>query len=298
MFPNFVIAWVAKSWSSSLYDILINHSEIYFPWIKEINYFNTDFHKEVKKEDPWFYALLAKNTANHFDNWKVVWAWIIEEKKKYETLYSSNSKKITWDASIWYFHSKDAASNIFKNNPNTKILFLFRDPVRRWISHYWMLKWLWMTKKSVSQLLKEFEVGWLTYQEKVLFDSSYYQKNYKRYTDYFDKNNIMIVRTTDLKNSFEKIMQDIQIYLGVEYEELVSVKSNVTYYSDWIVSKIIKKIWKISSILPSRFYDSIKPLYNKIISFFAKWTKPVVPESEIKMLKKIYKNEYVFLNSL
>ena len=298
MKPDFIIAWVAKCWSSSLYDILSAHSQIYFPWIKEINYFNTDFHDAVKIKDIKFYEFLKKNTSKFFDKAMCVWAWIVEDENEYASLYKNHSGELLWDGSIWYFHSTVAAANIYKNNPKVKIIFLFRDPVQRRISHYWMLKWLWMTSKSISQLLLDYSTWDLNYQETVLFNSSFYQKNYQRYADIFDKKNILIIRTEDLKDNYSQVIFSIQEYLKIDHEYISSTKSNTTYYSDSLFARTVKKIWSIGQILPNNIYKILKPLYSKFMSFFVKSTKPVVNQLNIEALVDIYKDEYVFLDNL
>jgi len=110
--PNLFIVGAPKCGTTSLHYYLSQHPEILMSKIKEPLYFCKDFHKESDK----------------FHKKKRYYPIRIE--KEYLKLFeNAKSEKIIGESSIWYLYSKVSAYEIYKFNPNAKIIIMIRNPV-------------------------------------------------------------------------------------------------------------------------------------------------------------------------
>jgi len=91
-----------KCGTTSLYNYLSTHPDIYFPQ-KEIHYYATDF-AEFR---------------------------VVKTKNMYERLYQDHpsSTKILGDASVWYLFSDAALKNIIANHPDAYFVIMLRNPI-------------------------------------------------------------------------------------------------------------------------------------------------------------------------
>ena len=108
---NLFIVGAPKSGTSSLARLFSTHKEIFVPKIKEPAFFCED-----KRND----SLSLHNGKNYY--------FPVDTLNKYEELYKSGGiYKYRLDASVDYFDSFNAAKNISKYNPNSKIIICLRQ---------------------------------------------------------------------------------------------------------------------------------------------------------------------------
>lgn len=101
--PNFFIVGAPKCGTTALHAYLGTHPNIFLCEPKEPNYFATDFptHRYVTDE---------KDYLRLFENAK-------------------DDETILGEASAWYLYSSDAIPNIYKFNPQAKIIAMVRNPI-------------------------------------------------------------------------------------------------------------------------------------------------------------------------
>lgn len=101
--PNFFIVGAPKSGTTALFEYLRHHPNIYIPPLKEPHYFAKDFinYPSIKTETEYL-ALFKKCNSNHI---------------------------AIGEASVWYLYSDVAIANIYKFNPNAKIIAMLRNPI-------------------------------------------------------------------------------------------------------------------------------------------------------------------------
>jgi len=104
MLPNLLIVGPPKSGTTALRNILNQHPDV-FTVPKEIHFFDENFKKGIE----WY--------EKFFDGWK--------------------GEKIVTEKTPAYFYDRDAPERVKKILPNVKLIFIFRNPVRRAYSHYW-----------------------------------------------------------------------------------------------------------------------------------------------------------------
>ncbi len=200
--PNFFIVGAEKSGTTSLYDLLNMHTDIYMSPIKEPNHFSKDIepldheHKRVDPDKYFKQEILSKEHMAYIRN-----------SDQYLQLFSqSDNAKAVGEASVSYLFSEVAAKEIFEFNPNSKIIIILRNPAERAFSAYKMDLGKGRIKISFSEAVKSSP----RYLERGL-----YYNQVKRYFDLFPKENIRIYLFEDLKNK-KNLMSDISSFLKID----------------------------------------------------------------------------------
>jgi hypothetical protein len=101
--PNFFIAGMPRSGTTSLYTYLKQHPDIFLSLYKEPHFFGKDLTPNV-------YA-------------------IREEEVYYSLFRGADGKKAVGEGSVWYLTSQTAAAEIKAFNPAAKIIIMLRNPV-------------------------------------------------------------------------------------------------------------------------------------------------------------------------
>ena len=123
--PDFIIAGVPKSGSSSLASYLVQHPAIYFSAVKEPDYFRTDdlrfLYRDLQRRQPSATAHIAQRTA----------AW-------YQAFFANAQPgQLRGEGSVTYFRGgRDTALRIHAAQPAVKLIFILRQPADRAYSNY------------------------------------------------------------------------------------------------------------------------------------------------------------------
>lgn len=104
--PNFLIPGAGRSGTTTLYNYLKQHPEVFLPENKEPNFFSLNYNLGYK--------------------------WYLHQFR------SVKKVKAVGEASTTYFDHENAIKKIYKFNPNFKLIFILRNPVERAFSGY---KW-------------------------------------------------------------------------------------------------------------------------------------------------------------
>jgi len=201
--PSFIIVGSMKSGSTSLMYHLRNHKNIHTP-PKEVHFFNRDenFNKGVE----WYKNILT-NGLN--DNTKVV-----------------GEKTPT------YSYQSNVPRRIFESFPDTKIIWIFRNPVDRTYSNY--LHSLTRGNENLSFEKAIEKEG--TRIKKNIFKGyrirSIYHKQVSSYLKFFPKENMFFMLLEDLIQPYDEdhILNDLFEFLDVTKEnfDFNSKPKNVT----------------------------------------------------------------------
>ena len=108
---DFFFVGFPKSGTTTYYHLLKAHPEIFVPDIKEINFFNSDYNREMEK----------RLGADYFQ--------LVNSEMEYLNLFRGSAGRIMGDFNPIYIFSRDAPASIFRHNPNAKILIAVREPV-------------------------------------------------------------------------------------------------------------------------------------------------------------------------
>ena len=197
--PDFLIIGTMKGGTTQLYNFITLHPDIVKAKSKEIHYFTLYY----QKGDEWY--------LNHFPQ---------------------TANKLTGEASPTYFHCAETStipSMIKRINPKIKIILIVRDPVERAVSQYNHFCKVNKLPEIMALDVNEFfnipfsevltrstNVGF--HVEQALSFSLYFRK-YLSYESVFDKNDILVLSTQNLRNSPFETMRKVYDFLGVDYVE-------------------------------------------------------------------------------
>ena len=273
--PNFMCLGAAKSGTTTLYNILRQHPDIYTPSFKEPHFFD-----------------IPENFSNGF-NWYQ------------ETYFKKTNKKIISDFTPSYFFDADAPRRIFDTlGKNIKFLVILRNPVDRAYSHYLhskrdhheTLDFEESLNEEVDRLQKYTEGSdYLSYLRHSYVQQGLYAQMLKRYLNYFSLDNFLFVFFEDefLENR-DLVIKRILEFIDVDTNVLldINIRSNVASRER---SKILKQILKkhgwwrmcLKNIIPSLKIRQI--IKNKIQrANNSKFTPPKLTKTQRKRIYDSY----------
>lgn len=301
--PNFFVVGAARSGTTSLYNYLKQHPEIYLSPIKEPNYFakDVDTSKFIKPFRKSLKINLDKYTKDSMKK-EVHQAWIKDFKQYIKLFKNVKKEKAIGEISTVYLFSKVASKEIFRFNPNAKIIIILREPVERAFSHYKMDFNSKITKESIKELVKKDDnknAVWGT--RSLCLESSEYYKQVKRYLKIFPKKNIKIFFFEDLKKNPEKFVK--KVYRFLEVDNSFTLKKFIKYNPTSILSPKSKFLSYISSKLNLvALYNLIpKGMIKKMIDkIYYKDNESLVRlrNSEKTLLKKLYSKDIKKLKTI
>ena len=247
--PSFFCVGAQKSGTTTLHDILIQHPKICLPEEKETKFFQDN---EKYKKGLEFYI------KRYFSN--------------------CTEKQILGEIDPEYIFFDYVPQRIYKDiGKNVKLIFMFRNPIDRAYSHYWMSVRRGYEDKSFEEAIK-------LEKERIRKDQNFrryfsyisrglYAKQVKNYLKYFPKENMFfIIFEEDFLKNRKKTISNLFRFLDIEdlSDKLnVDLKSNPASLPK---SKIIRDIL-------------YKPLLVRKIA------KAVVPNEKIRLkLRKFLEN--------
>ena len=188
---DFLIVGAQKAGTTSLYEYLSKHDEIFMPFLKELNYFSNDQN-------------YAKGEGYYHDFFSGV-----------------QSSLILGEASPQYMYSPDIARRIFDYSPSIKLIMCLRDPADRAYSHFRMNK---RRGKEINcfetivlqQIMSYEETG--VCHEDPEFDYlglGLYGNKIKSFLRYFESSQIKVVWSDDLDGNRKKTVDDVIFFLGL-----------------------------------------------------------------------------------
>ena len=222
--PNFMCLGATKSGTTTLYDILRQHSDIYIPSFKEPHFFD-----------------IPDNFKNGLEWYK-------------ETYYRNAESKIIADFTPTYFFDQYAPKRIFQSlGKDIKFLVLLRNPVDRAYSHYLhSIRDFHETEtfnKSIklesNRLMRYInQKDYLSYLRHSYIQQSLYSRMLDRYLKYFSLDNFMFVSFEDefLKErelTVKKILNFLELDSSVVLR--TDIRSNPSSIAK---SKYLKKLIK------------------------------------------------------
>jgi len=128
-------------------------------------------------------------------------------------LPSTHTKLFALDACPRYYSSAHA-SKIASVHPHAKFIMLVRDPVTRSISHFNDLS---IRFKKTNNITKRvFSMARDPDKEPFVYDLSNYSEILKMFLQYFNKEQILLVRSETLTEQYQEIVDDIMDFVGGE----------------------------------------------------------------------------------
>lgn len=215
MLPNFICPGAQKSATTTLYEILKQHPDIYLPYKKELRFFSGDC---WKKGIDWY----RQQFADH------------------------SGERVVGDISPNYMRKQKTVERIYNTlGPDIKLIFLLRNPADRAFSHYRMSVRRQRVDGSFSECIEKeinrIERGCNTQTvEKHVFNGLY-SVQIKWFLQYFPKENMKFVLFENFTKNTEAVCKDIFRFLGVE-ENPQGIAYDIKAFSDYVpgTGKVLK----------------------------------------------------------
>lgn len=299
--PNFFIVGAAKSGTTSLYEYLKLHPEVYMAPIKETHHFSTDIDNTKFRAN---YARSLNKDLSKFlegDMKEGIFHAFVKDWNEYTRLFKKvKEEKAIGEVTNSYLNSSEAAKNIKAKFPDAKILMMLRNPVDRAFSHYLMdLRIGYETEDFMTALKKDIArnpKGWGI--SNMYIEIGQYYEQVKRFMEIFPKEQLHIYFFDDFIKNPEATMKDIFRFLGVNEETGIdfSKKYNPSFIpKNKFISKLNTrkrvKDW-LKSVLPK----SVKSKFKK--TFYTDKDLPRIKPDERKFLQRIFSDDVEKLSKL
>jgi len=239
--PNLFIVGVPRSGTTSLYEYLKRHPEVFMSPCKEPHYF-------ARKD---IYEFLDEISPPK----------IISDFKEYISLFKGGKgKKIRGEASAIYFFSKSATREIYELIPDAKIIISLRNPIERALSHFKLdiLHGIIIARSFCEAIRKRSLYLWM----------GLYYEHVKRYLETFPKQNVKIIIYDDLKNDTSSVMKDICRFLEIDENYVFNIDLSKKYNVSLIPKNLYlhmlatraRKILK--EVVHPNLYSRIREIYK------------------------------------
>tara|TARA_B100000795_G_scaffold201456_1_gene155264 strand:- start:4078 stop:5034 length:957 start_codon:yes stop_codon:yes gene_type:complete len=284
---NFFVIGVPKSGTTSLYEYLRLHPEIYLPAQKELHFFTNE--------------RLLENISGPGD--KDAISSVVKSYEDYYKLYNeAQSEQVTGDISPSYFYFIDDFISNLKDieHNHVKIIICLRDPINRAISNYRHKRRLVLEKLAFHEAIeKEEERKVMGYGDFWRYkDHSLYSKKLKKVLDYFGKENVKVILFEDLTEETAKTCEDIFQFLGVNNKFAIKNSTKVFNkggsYKQNIFTKYLLKPSRVKRILYNIFPSIVIKSYNyfkKGITEYYQREEEVIEEKTRKYLVRFFKED-------
>ncbi|MBO0342098.1 MAG: sulfotransferase [Bacteroidota bacterium] len=292
--PNFLVVGVPKGGTSSLFNYLKQHPEIYLPEQKELHYFS--------------FEELKKNLNGPGD--KLALSSVLKSFDAYTALYNNiGAQSKLGDVSPSYlFFSKSVIPAIQEKLGNqVKIIITLRDPIERAYSNFLHQKRLMHENLTFDQALqqekKRKEKGFGDFWR--YSEHSFYYEKCQAYIKAFGAENVKIVLFEDIKERPEGLLSELFDFLGVDKSfkaENLNVIYNKggVYKKDGLTSFLLKPSFLKSMVLKygGSFISKKYKRFKKGVLERNTIEKPKIEESTLKYLKELFKEDVNNLKTL
>lgn len=248
-------------------------------------------------KEPHFFSDVTSKIDDHYqspDPGEEYHTRIINDEKLYHSLFKGGEKCLyRGESSPSYLWDSNAAFRIHEYNPKAKIIVILRDPVERAFSHYQMAYNLGLEDNPSFYSIIEnynYDKNKIWGLDPMYIELGFYSHQLEKYSGVFPERNIKIIRSDQLKNSYQNCMADIFSFLGIQNIQIDKEIKNVARIAkyDW-VRKL--RHTKMSTVLHSIFGKINK---NKIKDLFYKKninTKEELDSKSYERLRLLYENE-------
>lgn len=281
MLPNFVCPGAPKSGTTTVFQLLKQHPEIYLPRVKEPKFFSE--HQNYSKGLDWYQT---------------------------EFYPDAQGKKIIGDMSPDYMIYHYVPERIRQClGENVRLVFMLRNPVDRAYSHYLMNRW-WSGEhrpfeKAVHDNIESIrrEGPWNKPDNYVC--GSLYYLQIINFLNYFPKENMKFILFEDYIKDTIKIVNEIICFLGLQSDREMEFKMKINrarFPRSMIVSRVIGSLAfknTISAILGSdKMTRKCLRYLHQLNTSRKKNQYPAVPDHVRNKLRDYFAGDLVKLEEL
>lgn len=296
--PNFFLVGAMKAGTTSIYDQLDRHPDVYCSPIKEPNFFSDD----IKVEE--FEGTPVGCDADAFVQGPMsppVHQAYVRRPETYQALFRRVAgESAIGECSPSYLYSRTAAANIRRVVPHARILMVLRNPVDRAISHYHMDCRIGLVCGTFAEVLAEDMAaprkGWGI--SRLYIELGQYVAQVRRYLECFPAHQIKIIVFDDLRRDFNGVIDETLDFLEVDTarqdrELIASNPAKIPRAAG--LNQVLHRLHLkplIARYAPATLVDLGKRLYYRDAQRFG------VTEEDRERLRALFHDEIVQLSTL
>jgi hypothetical protein len=185
-FPTFLIVGAAKSGSTSLWKGVQSHPDVFVSPTKEVHFFDED------------------------ENWDRGQGW-------YRSFFRGHyEQRAVGEATPTYMSSPAAPARMGQTVPAARLVAILRDPVRRAYSQYFQMRYYgWESRTFDEAVADELKApGWNL--EPRYLAIGRYASQLERLGDHFERDQILVVITDDMRAALAATYQRVFAHIGVD----------------------------------------------------------------------------------
>lgn len=284
--PNYLIIGAAKSGTTSLYEYLTQHPQVYSCPIKEPKFFAFQEDQKVSFAGPGDQASHDRNTVTNLETYQKLFNQVTPDHEA------------IGEASVLYLYSPIAPTRIKHMIPETKLIVVLRNPIERAFSSFLHLRRegrepLCHFKDALQEEEARIRAGWehLWHYTKLGF----YSVQLQRYFDLFPQEQIAVYLYDEFKANPVTVLKDIYQFLDIDSTFTPDMSTTYNGYGmpkSRLLYHYLKK--------PNRIKSTLKPLLPaqlrlrlklKAIRQNMSTTKPKLSEETLQSLIQLYRDE-------
>jgi hypothetical protein len=271
---NFLILGTQKAGTTSLYEYIKQHNDIYFSDVKEVTYFSQS--KLYKKGEDYYHSFFSK----------------------------VNNEKIIASAYVHMLPCSECIQRVKKYNPNMKFVIMLRDPIDRAYSAYnYALKNGWENKNNSFEDSIKLELNRVKNEKYDLmyFENGLYHKHIKGWQKHFPKEKFLLIKDTDLRDNVNDVLNEIFVFLELKKTNSINTSKEFNkagvVHSKILQAFLLKKNSVSKKIIGFLFPRSIKVwIRANILKYIYKFNQADKKNIEMSIatrenLKKYFKND-------
>ena len=206
--PDFIIIGAQRSGSTSLYNYLIEHPHIHPGLMKEVHFFDNNYHKGVN----WYRSFFPLSAhIRYLDR-------------------THRRRFLTGEATPYYLYYPHAPRRIHATCPDVKLIVLLRNPVERAYSHYHHEVRLGVedlpfaeaiereksdVPREVAKILKDENYRSFSHQNYSYLSRGIYIEQLEAWKEYFLREKMLILKSEDFFSNPDLVLDRTYEFLGV-----------------------------------------------------------------------------------
>ena len=187
--PNLFIAGAPKSGSSFLYQNLGLHPDIFFPKVKELNYFSCS---QIQQLPSYYQDYLTDSLEKYHSHFK-----------------AGKNHQYRVDSSVSYFTFPEVPNKIKEFNPNAKFIFILRNPIKQAHSHYQMDVRMGVVSHTFQQIIQNPSVSPVHSFQYI--ENGYYYKHIHRYIEVFGAKQVCVLVLETIEQDLKKLFDFLDL---------------------------------------------------------------------------------------
>lgn len=278
--PNFFIVGAAKSGTTSLYNYLNQHPDVYMSPLKEPH---------------WFSRVSPQPSMGMYS---------VTSEKDYLKLFKGwQGEHAVGEASPSYLWDSQAPIRIKRSVPDAKIIILLREPISRAFSHYLMDVRDGRQELPFYEALREDyaspEKGW--WISHLYVELGLYCEQVARYMDCFGQENVLVLLFEEFVSDVGSTLTQVARFLNIDPTQVSGIdyreKHNVYVIPRKGIAEFALRIPKLKRLGKRLFPEKTKHfLRDKVL--FRRAQRPPIERQAANFLQRIYKPEVICLEKL